>query len=443
MEKQTLYRFNEWWLNGIIRPELTGKFERENYKKIKERIEDRQILLLYGLRRVGKTTTMYRLISDLMKAGIKPTNIFYFSFDEVSWDIEEVLSLYLGNILRMPISEAGPVYIFLDEIQKAKQWENGIKIFYDLYPNLKFVLSGSASLNIVKGSTETLAGRIFRIKIDPLSFHEFVVLKGRTVTFEKLQFASDILRPLFTEYIEMGGFPELVDETDSWKIRTYIRSIVIDRIITGDIPQEFGIRDMDLLKRLMEILLQSPGMIVNVDKLASSLGRNRITISNFISYMEYAFLIKLVSNYRPVTSSASRKLKKVYPYLPAFYMSLLSLTERYDTGKVFENIVLNSVQLEYYYRNGPTEIDFVLTIDGRTVPIEVKSGNYDIKEVAKAFTRIGQESGILITQDSYHIAQTSNVKIFLYPIEVFAMYPHELLRQFLSQGGKESFTDES
>ena len=442
MEKQTLYRFNEWWLNGIVRPELTGKFERENYKEIKKRIEDRQILLLYGLRRVGKTTTMYRLISDLMKAGVKPTNIFYFSFDEVSWDIEEVLSFYLGNILRMPISEAGSVYIFLDEIQKAKQWENRIKIFYDLYANLKFVLSGSASLNILRGSTETLAGRIFLIKIDPLSFHEFVALKGRTVTFEKLQFASDILRPLFAEYVEMGGFPELVDETDSWKIRTYIRSIVIDRIITGDIPQEFGIRDMDLLKRLMEIFLQTPGMIVNVDKLASSLGRNRITISNFISYMEYAFLIKSVGNYRPGTSSASRKLKKVYPYLPAFYTSLLSLTERQDAAKVFENIVLNSVQLEYYYRSGSTEIDFVLKINGRTVPIEVKSGHYNIKEVAKAFNRIGQNSGILITQDSYHIVQSSNVRIFLCPIEVFAMYPDELLNQFLLQGREESIADD-
>jgi len=229
----------------------------------------------------------------------------------------------------------------------------------------------------------------------------------------------------------MGGFPELVGEADSWKIRTYIRSIVIDRIITGDILQEFGIRDMDLLKRLMEILLQSPGMIVNVDKLASSLGRNRITISNFISYMEYAFLIKSVGNYRPGTSSASRKLKKVYPYLPAFYTSLLSLTERQDTGKVFENIVLNSVQLEYYYRSGPTEIDFVLKINGRTVPIEVKSGHYNIKEVTKAFNRIGQNSGILITQDSYDMVQTGNAKIFLCPIEFFAMYPDELLNQFL------------
>ena len=52
MEKQTLYRFNEWWLTGIVRSELTGKFKRENYKEIMERIEDRQVLLLMAL--VGK-----------------------------------------------------------------------------------------------------------------------------------------------------------------------------------------------------------------------------------------------------------------------------------------------------------------------------------------------------------------------------------------------------
>ena len=203
-------------------------------------------------------------------------------------------------------------------------------------------------MNTLRGSTETLAGRIFRIKVEPLSFYEFVAIKGKTVAFEKEQFASDVLHPLFSEYIEMGGFPELVGETDLWKIRTYIRSVVIDRIITGDIPQEFGIRDMDLLKRLMEMLLQTPGMIVNTDKLASSLGRNRFTISNFISYMEHAFLIKSVGNFIPGTSSASRKLKKVFPYLPAFFSSLLSINENYDMGKVFETIVMNFLQLEYY-----------------------------------------------------------------------------------------------
>ena len=436
MEKQTLYRFNEWWLTGIVRSELTGKFKRENYKEIMERIEDRQVLLLYGLRRVGKTTTMYRVISDLIRNGIRPTNILYFSFDEVSWGIDEVINFYIASILKDPITDAGQVYVFLDEIQKAEQWENRIKIFYDLYPNLKFVLSGSASLNTIRGSTETLAGRIFRIKIEPLSFHEFVALKGRTVAFENLQFANDILRPLFTEYIDMGGFPELVGEADSWKIRTYIRSIVIDRIITGDIPQEFGIRDMDLLKRLMEILLQSPGMIVNLDKLASSLGRNRITISNFISYMEYAFLIKTVGNYRPGASSASRKLKKVYPYLPAFYSSLLSVNENVDMGKVFEAAVLNSLQPEYYYRSGQTEIDFVLEFNGRVVPIEVKSGHYDLKEVAKSLNRIGQCSGILINRNAYEFVKIDNTKIFLCPIEFFAMYPKEILNIFLLKENK-------
>lgn len=61
----------------------SGKLERENYKEIMERIEDRQVLLLYGLRRLGKTTTMYRIVANRIRNGIRPTNILYFSFDEV------------------------------------------------------------------------------------------------------------------------------------------------------------------------------------------------------------------------------------------------------------------------------------------------------------------------------------------------------------------------
>lgn len=67
------------------------------------------------------------------------------------------------------------------------------------------------------------------------------------------------------------------------------------------------------------------------------------------------------------------------------------------------------------------------------MPIEVKSGHYDIKEVAKAFNRIGQSSGILITRDTYEIIKTDTAMISICPIDVFAMYPHEILNNFVSQ----------
>ena len=69
-----------------------------------------------------------------------------------------VINFYIASILKDPITDAGQVYVFLDEIQKAEQWENRIKIFYDLYPNLKFVLSGSASLNTPKDQPKLLLG---------------------------------------------------------------------------------------------------------------------------------------------------------------------------------------------------------------------------------------------------------------------------------------------
>jgi len=433
MNERMLYRFNEWWITGTVRSDLTGRFRRMDYPALKRLIDDRSIVLFYGLRRVGKTTIMYQIISDLLKEGKEPERILYFSFDESSGDIDEMISLYAETVLKKPITEATRIYMFLDEVQKAEDWENRIKIFYDLYPNIKFVLSGSSSLNVLKGSSETLAGRIVRVKIEPLSFSEFCRLKGHEVPYEKVAYARDILGPMLMEYIEKGGFPELVWESDRYKIRSYVRSIVIDRIVTRDIPQEFGIRDMDLMRRLMETILMNPGMILNLDKISSSFGRNRITISNFISYMEYAFLIRTVSNYRPGVEAASRKLKKVYPYIPAFYLAMLASQDAYDTGKLMENAMAAVLSPGYYFRAGNTEIDFVLDHGGVRIPIEVKSGNYDISDFSKALKKMRSDSGILVDQGSMAVKKIDDTTIFQYPIYAMALYPDRIMEEFLSR----------
>lgn len=438
MDERVLFRFNEWWLTGRVREELTGKFRREDYESWKKSLNEREIVLFYGLRRVGKTTTMYQLIDDLLKSGADPEKILYFSFDESSADIEEVIRTYTEIALKKPLSEAGRVYIFLDEIQKAGSWENKVKIYYDLYPDIKFVISGSSSINLAMGSSETLAGRIIRVKIEPLSFGEFCRLKNLDVPYEKIEYAQDFLGPLFMEYLEKGGFPELVEATDHLKIRNYIRSIVIDRIVAMDLPQEFGVRDMDLLRRLMELLLQNPGMIINLDKLASSFRRNRITISNFISYMEYAFVIRTVANYRPGKEASSRKMKKVYPYLPAFYISMLAPVEIPDAGKIMENAVATILSAEYYYREGNNEIDFVLRHGSTIIPIEVKSGDSDLSEFLKALRRINSRSGIVIGRGKITMEKRGDLIVLRCPVHALAMYPDRVLNDFISNVGDAS-----
>lgn len=104
--------FNPWWKSGKISPELTGR-KRKIFGELVKYIDKRQIVLLTGLRRAGKTTLMYRMIDELLKKSVNPYNIMYFSFDEMRYDLEEIIKQYETEALREDISK-NKVYIFLD-----------------------------------------------------------------------------------------------------------------------------------------------------------------------------------------------------------------------------------------------------------------------------------------------------------------------------------------
>ena len=94
MEKAKLEEFNHWWIRKKVDTELALPFKRDIYPEIEKYMDKRFILALVGLRRVGKTTIMYQLIQKLIEANINKTNILFFSFDEVSVKLSEVLEAY-------------------------------------------------------------------------------------------------------------------------------------------------------------------------------------------------------------------------------------------------------------------------------------------------------------------------------------------------------------
>ncbi|MDS0257168.1 AAA family ATPase [Thermoplasmatales archaeon AK] len=104
---------------------------------------------------------MYQLFSSLLNSGIPPKEILYYSLDDVSSDLEDLINSYFEKVLNPHPASANNTYVFLDEIQKVRNWENKIKIIYDLYSGIKFILFGSASLNVRRRSFKTLAGRVF------------------------------------------------------------------------------------------------------------------------------------------------------------------------------------------------------------------------------------------------------------------------------------------
>lgn len=394
-----LERFNPWWKTGTVRPELLKDYKRKTYFELEKYLKKRQILLLWGLRRVGKTTLLLQLISRLLKDTGKK-NIFYFSFDEIAFDLKDILESYQKFILGRTFEEnSDTLYIFLDEIQKVDDWENKLKTYYDLYPGIKFFISGSASVTLRKKSKECLAGRILDFLMTPLTFEEFLEMNNKDVAKIKANpglWKREIL-PLFYRYLKYGTFPELAEEQDEEFARKYIQNNVIDRIIYRDLPEEFEIKDVELLKTLVYLLGKRPGTIVNYSEISKNLGKDQRTIANYFEYLEFGLLIKMIFNYRGSPMASRRKLKKAYLTTPniafAFNQDLDSVLPF-----MLENLIATKIDARFFYRNS-FEIDFVIPANRKLDAIEVKKKEKDTKQIKKFREKFREKAGKSIIID--------------------------------------------
>lgn len=394
-------KYNRWWqTNKIGKEDYSSKHQRPLLEELKKHLERRQILLVYGLRRVGKTTLFYQLIQHLLDRGVPSKNILYFSFDEESAEIAKVLRTYEEKVLKRDLLKEKRVFIFFDEVQKLKGWESKIKIFYDLYPNAKFFLSGSASISLRRGSFESLAGRVFDFHLKPLGFAEFLEWRGVEAPKENIELAALRLKPLFLDHLRKGGFPEIVKEDNDEDIRKYIKNAVLERIIYRDLPLELGLKDVDLLRTLVEMVARDPGMIINFDRLSRDLGRSRTTVTNYLNYLKYALITQELKNLRPGFLIASRKARKVYPTNTAFCFAYRD--DFYQDNilqKVAETAVVNALEGEFYFRNS-FEVDLILRRQDRIFPFEVKYGQVERKSILKFLKEFEIEKGVIVTKNT-------------------------------------------
>jgi predicted AAA+ superfamily ATPase len=420
--------FNEWWTTGSVRKELAREYRRPLFHKLLKYLDDRQIILVYGLRRVGKTTLMYQIIQHLLEEGVKKDRILRYSFDDSKADLEEVLRTYEQEKLRKNFQDVDRIYVFLDEVQKTEDWQNKIKVFYDLYPSIKFFICGSASMSIQKKAKESLAGRLYDFHMKPLSFSEFLELKQVKAEYKDWKLQELKVTPLFHDHLRKGGFPEIIDETDEEKITNYIKNNVLERILYIDLPSEFGLKDAELLKTLVELTAKNPGLIVNYDSLSRDLKRNRQTIMSYFQYLEYALIIKFVSNIRPGFLSTSRKMRKAYPTSTAFPLAYERMPGEDLQGKILENLVLQELDAEYYFRDKNVEVDFIIKKDGGVTAVEVKSGKTDAKEFARALRKLTLDEGIIVTKDVSQVREVADKKITLAPAWLFTLFKEKFLK---------------
>lgn len=429
-----LITFNRWWDTGEVEDYYLKPYKRSLFKILVDYLETRQILVLYGLRRTGKTTLMYQLIDYLLQKGIPPKNILYFSFDEKVSTLKELLKVYAETIVSKELIKLKNIFIFLDEIQKLDDWENQLKIFYDLYPNIKFIISGSASITIQTKTKETLAGRIYEFILPLLSFREFLALKNEPIKNEiselfdikqlKATYLSkERIAPYLTEFAKKGGFIELVMEENEQRIKEYARSIV-ERVSFIDLTNVFKIKYPQHLRTILELIAANPGLLLDYANLSKILGRDQRVIADYISYLKYTFLIKSLYNYSKSRFVSERKLKKAYlgstNFIYGFYPE--KFTDPEFLGRVMENLLVINSDVEFFWRQGNYEVDLVLKGD---IPLELKYQDRitddDIKPIIKFCNKYKASRSLILTRSFLDSSKKENVELLFIPLWMYLL----------------------
>jgi len=364
MLKETLLVLNPWWKTGKVSKELSKPYKRKAFQKLLDLLEYRHTTIISGLRRVGKTTLMYQAIEFLLKRH-NPLEVMYFNFDKGAENLTELLNMY-SELTKLDWKK-NKVYVFLDEIVKLKSWPEEIKLLYDAFPNLKFVLSSSSSVGLERDAMSNLAGRHFMINLKPLEFEEYLELRGKEKLVKNPGVFEEELKKEFERYL-MRSFPEIVDWEDENLIKDYLKSMVIDKVIKVDIAEKFRNINKNLLFQLLNIFYSEPGAMINLDSLSRELRISKKTLINHIFYLEFSYLIRKVKNFRPSTFATSRKMQKVYAY---WWNLLYCYTENKD--KIMENFVASTLDTKYYWRKGRNEVDFLAGKKKELIPVEVKN----------------------------------------------------------------------
>lgn len=311
---------------------------RQKYlKEITPWLKRREIIILKGIRRCGKTHIMYQLMKKLPKK-----NVFYIDFDEFRFEPYLTVDLLEEIVKLRDITK--PSYFFLDEIQRISGFEKWLRTYHNREENIHFIIGGSNISLLAPNLATVLTGRNVTFEIYPLDYVEFKQFSDKDVE----------------EYLEFGGFPEIVLTEDETTKRKLLQTYVND-IIFKDILKNKERINVEQIKSLVKFFLNNPGIRISANNLGKQLGIGKNTAQNYINLVKDTFLIFEVPyfSYSAKTKYIGARASKYYCIDNGIHTIT---TTRNNKGTLLENAVaiklLQTHKEVFYWQNG-VEIDFV------------------------------------------------------------------------------------
>jgi len=420
--KELLIEYKERFL--IERSDL---IRREIQDRIESFVKYKEVIMITGTRRGGKSSLMKLICDDLIKKYKVPaSNILYLNFEDErfiefnSGDFAKIYELYLQ--INKP---TGRKYFFLDEIQNVPGWERWVNRLYE-NENIKIFITGSNASLLRSEVSTALTGRNRVITNFPFSFREFLVYKSYRL--EENDFYQTekraIIKGFFQKYLKLGGYPEIVKINDSTLLEQYFKDIIY-----RDILPRYSVKKIKEIRELCLFLASNLGSIHSYNKLLSLIGVKSInTVKNYLEILEEVFLFFQINLFDYSIKRQIYNPSKIYIIDTALGNSI-SFKFSENIGHIYENLVF----LELKRRN--KEIYYWKSKKGKEVDFLIKRG-LDIEEAIQVSYNLNDKKTLdreieslllakeefkikyltIVTEDEDIEKEIGNVKIKIIPL---------------------------
>jgi predicted AAA+ superfamily ATPase len=369
--------------------------ERALFPSLRNALSDQRIVVITGMRRVGKTTSLLWLLDQ-----IPSTNKVFLDLERLDQRAvfqETNYDLVLNYLRNQGLDLNQPMTVALDEIQYAHNLPSVVKYLYD-HHGIKFLLTGSSSYYLKHFFSESMAGRKVVYEMFPLGFGEFLDFRGipyrQRTSLEEMRFdlyEFERLKSHYDEFVTFGGLPNVVLEPKP-ETKREILSDILSSYINIDVQAMADFRKIGELQQLLKALAMRMGNKLGYSKLSQIIGISRPTLNEYLEFLEKTYIIYQLPAYASPDKAVALG-KKLY----FRDNGIASILANPGEGALFENAIFNQLigygELAYLSKGNEYEVDFILTPpNAQPVGLEVKY--HPIATDAQKLIRIAHKNNL-------------------------------------------------
>jgi predicted AAA+ superfamily ATPase len=401
---------------------------RDILSQITNYIKTPHIIIISGVRRSGKSTIMMQMFSK-----IKVENKLYINFEDERLegikanDLEQIYSTLIETT-----GKTSKTYLFLDEIQEVRGWEKWVRRKYDSKTDIKIIISGSNSSLISSEFSTLLTGRNITFRIFPFSFKELLSFRGININnIARIYYSpkKPIVRSIYTKYLEIGGFPEVQDLTESSQMK--ILQQYFTDILYKDVVKRYNIKDARRIERVAHYLITNIGNYFSYYKARNVFQMGIETIGEYISYLVDCYLIFQVPYFTYTLKERETRPRKTYA-IDIGLRNAVSFRFSKNIGRCAENVLyihLISQGNEVFYWKNKHECDFIVFRNDKVVNainICMDMNNDKIKKreidgLLEAMNTFKLHKGIIITDDHLDTEKHDGMTVEFVPLWLYLL----------------------